>query len=124
MKHDITNGPIGRPSDVPALIEAYRESGLGLKRFAQEQGISATRLHYWVYQKHRAPKRKARAKNAGDVRGPVFQEFQEVKLDPGSSFMQNWSAEVSLARGLSIRFSAAAAPGWIGAVVQALQRPC
>ena len=121
MKHDIAHGPIDRPSDISALIQAYRESGLGLKRFAQEQGISANRLHYWIYQKHRAPKRKARAKNAGDVRGPVF---QEVKLDPGSSFMQNWSAEVSLARGLSIRFSAAAAPGWIGAVVQALQRPC
>ena len=120
MKHDTAHGPIDRPSDISALINAYRESGLGLKRFAQEQGISATRLHYWIYQKHRAPKRKASAKETGVIRGPVF---QEVKLDPGSSF-QNWAAEASLARGLSIRFSATAAPSWIGAVVQALQRPC
>jgi hypothetical protein len=121
MKNNIAPGPINGPSDVSALIKAYRESGLGLKRFAQEQGISAARLHYWIYQKHRVPKRKASAKDTGVIRGPVF---QEVKLDPGSSFIQNWAAEVGLARGLNIRFSATAAPGWIGAVVQALQRPC
>jgi hypothetical protein len=120
MKYEIAHGPIDRPSDVTSLIEAYRESGLGLKRFAQEQGISATRLHYWIYKKHRAPKGKASANDRGVIRGPVF---QEVKLDPGSSF-QNWAAEASLSGGLSIRFSATAAPSWIGAVVQALQRPC
>jgi len=29
-----------------------------------------------------------------------------------------------LANGLRVRFSPAATPGWIGLVVQALQRPC
>jgi len=46
-----------------------------------------------------------------------------VKLDP-SALIPSWAAEVSLESQLSIRFSATADPAWIGAVIQALQRPC
>jgi hypothetical protein len=121
MKHDNNDHSIDSRRDIAALIAAYRQSGLGLKRFARERRIPAGRLHYWLYQKERAPKPKSSAKGLGVVPAPVF---QEVKLETGSSLIESWSAEVSLARGLSIRFSAAATPGWIGAVVQALQRPC
>lgn len=121
MKHDNNHHSIDSREDIAALIAAYRESGLGLKRFARERRIPAGRLHYWLYQKERAPKPKSWAKGPGVVPAPVF---QEVKLETGSSLIESWAAEVSLARGLSIRFSAAATPGWIGAVVQALQRPC
>lgn len=50
--------------------------------------------------------------------------FEEVKLEPGCALLQSWAAEVSLAQGLSVRFSGTANPAWMGAVVQALQRPC
>jgi hypothetical protein len=49
--------------------------------------------------------------------------FQEVKLDPGA-LIPSWAAEVSLESKLPIRFNATADPAWIGAVIQALQRPC
>jgi hypothetical protein len=121
MNHDNKDHCIASRRDIAALIAAYRESGLGLKRFARERRIPAGRLHYWLYQKHRCPKPKASSKGAGVEPAPVF---QELKLDPASSLIASWAAEVSLARGSSIRFSATATPDWIGAVVQALQRPC
>ena len=120
MKHDKNHHPNESSREIGALIASYRESGLGLKRFAREYKIAPGRLHYWLYQKHRAPKPKSWP-GPGVVPAPVF---QEVKLYPGSSLIENWEAEVRLARGLSVRFSATASPDWIGSVVQALQRPC
>ena len=104
-----------------ALISAYRESGLGLRRFAQEKRISPSRLHYWVYQKGRASKSRWPAKDPKALRAPVF---QEVKLGGGTSLLESWAAEVRLAGGVSVRFSGTASPDWIGAVVHALKRPC
>lgn len=122
MKHDNRHHPIIESSrEIAAWIAAYRKSGLGLKRFARAQGIAPGRLHYWLYQKRRAPKPKSWAQGRAVEPAPVF---QEVKLDAGASLIQSWAAEVNLAGGLSMRFNATATPGWIGAVVQALQRPC
>jgi transposase-like protein len=121
MKDDNNHHPIESSREIAALIASYRESGLGFKRFAREHRIPPGRLHYWLYQKHRAPEAKSSPKSPRVVPAPVF---QEVKLDTGSSLIQSWAVEVSLSRGLNIRFSATATPGWIGAVVQALQRPC
>jgi hypothetical protein len=120
MKYDRNHQAVESSREIATLITAYRESGLGLKRFAREHRIPPGRLHYWLYQKHRVPQSTS-AKGPGVIPAPVF---QEIKLDSGSSLIQSWAAEVTLARGWSIRFSAAATPGWIGAVVQALQRPC
>jgi len=99
------------------LIGRYRASGLALKDFAREQGLPPGRLHYWLYQKHRptAPT------NSEVAAGPLF---QEIKLAGSAALVPGWAAEVSLPRGMTVRFSTAAQPGWIGAVVQALQRPC
>jgi transposase-like protein len=104
-----------------ATVAAYRQSGLGLKRFAQEHGIRPAQLHYWVYHKHPAPEPRPLAKAPRATRRAVF---QELKLAAGSPLVESWAAEVSLARGLQVRFNGAARPDWIGAVVQALQRPC
>ncbi len=117
MKHDSNNDRRHDPEGIEGLISRYRKSGLGLERFAREQGIPATRLHYWVYQKSRSQARKSWR----GVRSPVF---QEVKMAAGLPAMQTWVAEISLAKGLAIRFSAEAKPSWIGLVVEALQRPC
>ena len=122
MKNDNSHHPIESSREIATWIASYRQSGLGLKRFAREQGIAPGRLHYWLYQKRRAPKPESSAKQGPGVEpAPVF---QEVKLDAGSSLNQSWAAEVSLPQGLDIRFSAAAMPAWIGSVVQVLQRPC
>lgn len=107
---------------ISALIKAYRASGLGLARFARQQGISPGRLHYWVYNKGQTqPLKVNRAPVPARASLPVFQEVRAETLLPRIS---PWAAEVSLARGLAVRFSATASADWIGSVVQALQRPC
>jgi transposase-like protein len=103
---------------ISEVIGRYRARGLGVARFAQQQGISPGRLHYWVYQKGRNRPPMALERSAS---APLFQEVKVAAMLPGVGV---WAAEVSLSRELTIRFSAAAAPGWIGSVVQALQRPC
>jgi transposase-like protein len=107
--------------EMTALVSAYCESGLGLKRFAQENGISPSRLHYWVYQKSRDSKSRSSARDPKALRTPGF---QEVKIGGGTPLMESWAAEVRLAGGLSVRFSGTATPGWIVAVIQGLQGPC
>jgi hypothetical protein len=121
MKHD-SNGHI-RPScqEAAAILSRYRASGLGLTRFAREEGIPAGRLHYWLYQKHRAGGRRRSARGEALVSAPVFQEVKLAGCLPPSS---GWAVEIRLPNGLVTRFNPATSPVWIGAVVQALQRPC
>ena len=114
MKHDSPNGLIYEPAQIAGWVSRYRGSGLGLRQFAERHGLPATRLHYWVYQKHRTPAAAAPAAVAG---------FQEVNL-VGSRPVQNWAVEVSLPAGPVARFSGTAPPAWIGAVMEALRRPC
>jgi transposase-like protein len=121
MKHWRNQHPVLISKDMAAVVAAYRQSGLSLKEFARERGIRPSRLHYWVYRKTRDSEASPLAKEPPTRRAAVF---QEIKLEAGSAWLQSWAAEVSVARGLSVRFSGAARPDWIGAVVQALQRPC
>ena len=111
---------VGASEAIPALVGRYRRSGLSLRDFARAEGLPPGRLHYWIYQKHRA-RAVACAQEAARPAAPAF---QEVKLATGLSLVTNWAAEVSLPTGAAVRFSATAAPAWIGAVVQALHRPC
>lgn len=104
-----------------AVVAAFRQSGVSLKEFAREHGINPGRLHYWVYEKNQDAKPKRLAREARAVAPAVF---QEVKLEPGAGLLQSWAAEVKVPRGVKVRFSGAASPDWIAAVVQALQRPC
>jgi len=103
------------------LISRYRSSGLSLAQFAEEEGMPAGRLHYWLYQKHPNGGRERSDRSSRAVSMPVFQEVKLAACLPTSA---SWVAEVSLPKGLVIRFNQAALPAWIGAVVQVLQRPC
>lgn len=106
------------PAEISKVLARYRQSGLGVVQFAQEQGIPPGRLHYWIYQKGRTrrsePQRVSLSK-------PVFQELQVATMLPA---IDSWIAEVNLPGGLAVRFSQKAAAEWIGSVVQALRRPC
>jgi hypothetical protein len=120
VKIDDHHHPFQSRRDIPALIACFRESGLGLERFARQHRIPRGRLHYWLYQKYRTLGTKPPRNGGGADPGPMF---QEVKLAP-SALMASWAAEVSLESSLRIRFSASADPAWIGAVIRALRRPC
>ena len=121
MKHD-RNGRTQLSSQDPAtILSRYRGSGLGLKRFAEEAGIPAGRLHYWLYQKHRPGVRGRPLPPAPPVATPLF---QEVKLAAALSASAGWAIEISLPNGVVSRFGAGNSPEWIGAVVRALQAPC
>ena len=108
-------------NDMGALVAAYRQSGLGLRRFAEERKISPGRLHYWVYQKRRGSRPTSTGKGSQRQAQPAF---AELKLGAGAWPMDRWAAEVRLPNGVSVRLSHATTPGWIGELVQALQRPC
>jgi hypothetical protein len=105
-------------AEIAKVLGRYRQSGLGLVEFAQEQGIPAGRLHYWVYEKG-GPRPRNSSRLA--VSKPVFQEIKVGTVLPP---VDSWAAEVSLPGGLDVRFSQRAAAEWIGSVVQALGRPC
>ena len=118
MKNELKRHREYSLEEVSEAVARYRASGLGLARFAREQGIPHGRLHYWIYDKtvKRSPKSSERA--------GLRPAFQEVKVGALLAREPGWAAEVSLPQGVAVRFSGAAAPGWIGCVVQALQRPC
>jgi hypothetical protein len=94
-------------------VERYRASGLGLKRFAAEHGLQPGQLHYWAYTPGPVP--------AAEPGAPVF---QEVRLTGGGASVGGWAAEVVLPSGFTVRLRQGTAPGWAGALVEALGGPC
>ena len=50
--------------------------------------------------------------------------IQELKLAGGLPPAAGWAVEINLPNGLVTQFNPATSPVWVGAVVQALQRPC
>jgi len=114
MKQDSNDNRAYTAEEIADWIARYRASGLGLRAFAEEHGLPQNRLHYWVYDKRPRPLSQPL------VPGPLF---QEVRL-AGSWPLANWATEINLSSGLTVRFSAAAAPAWIGAVLEQLHRPC
>jgi hypothetical protein len=96
-------------------VRRYRASRLGLRQFAERNGISINRLRYWVYGNGERKASKPVTREA-----PVF---QEIKLTGGLP-LESWAVEASLPSGLVVRFNATAKPVWIGSVIQALQEPC
>jgi hypothetical protein len=118
MKNDHAQESSPVSEEIAATIARYRASGLGLHRFAREQGISPSRLHYWVYH------RKRGGRKAGLAKPAVAPVFQEIQLTARSESSGGWAAEVGLPGGRVVRFSASASAQWIGSIVQALQRPC
>ena len=108
-------------NEIAPIIARYRASGLGLKAFALEEGLPPGRLHYWIYQKPAGVTRRRPTQPTPAAAAPVF---QEVKLPYRPEWGGDWAAEVALAGGIAVRFSARASAEWMASVVQALQRPC
>ena len=121
MKNDRDPNFNESSNEIANLIARYRASGLGLKAFALEQGLPPGRLDYWIYQKSSRVSGPRRAKPTPAFVAPVF---PEVKLPSRPEWGCRWAAEVSLPKGLAVRFNANASAQWIGSVVQALQQPC
>lgn len=106
------------PTAISKVLARYRQSGLGVVQFAQEEGIPPGRLHYWIYQKGRTRRHEPRRVSLSK---PVFQELKVATMLPA---IDGWVAEVNLPGGLAVRFNQKATAEWIGSVVQALRRPC
>ena len=83
-------------------LERYGRSGLTQSAFAQAQGLSLSRLRYWLYSGGPAA---ATANPAPRV--------QEIHLD-GWSATSPWKAEVSLPDGRTVRLDAQLARELIG----------
>ena len=97
-------------------VGRYRESGLGLKRFAEENGLRAAQLHYWVYGGRR-PGGESRAEAAGTQ--PMFREYVVPQAPVG-----DWGAEIVLPGGASLRLGRGTDPVWAGALLDQMRRPC
>lgn len=94
-------------------VNKYRASGLSLRRFAEQHGLSAGQLHYWVYRLSKAGRSNASA--------PVF---QEVRLAGALPTPTAWSAEVGLPDGTTVRLARGTEVNWAMALVESLRRPC
>jgi hypothetical protein len=121
MKHDRNGRTEPNSQEATAILSRYRGSGLGLKRFAEEAGIPAGRLHYWLYQKHRPGVRRRLLPPAPPMAAPLF---QEVKLAGRLPSCAGWAIEIGLPNGVVGRFDAVLSPERIGQIVRALQPPC
>jgi hypothetical protein len=114
MKNDSHTHRTYPSQEIAGWITRYRDSGLGLGAFAKKHGLPRSRLHYWVYGRRQPHLRQPSAAPA---------VFQELKFATGLA-PSNWAVEISLPAGPVVRFSAAASPAWMSAVVQALRQPC
>ena len=93
-------------------VAKYRASGVGLKRFARENGLEAGQLHYWVY-------------GAGQARDAAAKPlFREVRVGAPVPMTPAWSAEIVLAEGTRVRLSCGADVAWVSALVESLRQPC
>lgn len=114
MKNDFHAHRAYTAQEIAGWITRYRDSGLRLDAFAKQHGLRRSRLHYWVYDKRYAHLGQPSAAP------PVF---QELKLATGLA-LSNWAVEISLPAGPVVRFSAAAPPAWMSAVIETLRPPC
>ena len=110
-----------RSGDAAAVVARYRDSDLGLESFAREHGIPAGRLRYWIYGKNLSRSVRRASNGSKETAPPIF---QEVRIGASERVSTSWAAEVSLPKGLTIRFDAVATPAWIGSVVKVLQQLC
>jgi hypothetical protein len=120
MKRDRDSNINESSEEIAAIISRYRASGLGLEAFARENGLPPGRMHYWIYQKHARPTNHQRPEPSPLAISPVFQEIKLPSMPP----LGHWAAEVTLPRGVAVRFSASASAQWVGSVIQTLQGPC
>ncbi|MGV1006658.1 MAG: IS66 family insertion sequence element accessory protein TnpA [Candidatus Nanopelagicales bacterium] len=104
----------GSPAEIQEWIRRYRASGQGLRRFAEQHGISPSRMHYWVYHS-----RVARANQSK----PALAGFRELRFSTPPHLCP-WALEIGLPQGLVVRCRGDVSPSWVGALVKTLQTPC
>jgi transposase-like protein len=104
------------PAERARWVGRYRESGLGLKRFAAEHGLRPSQLHYWVYQS-RPSGRESVVKAPGAE--AMFREYLLPRAPAG-----DWGAEIALPDGTRLRLERGADPAWVRALLDPLRRPC
>lgn len=102
-----------RDAERARWVRRYRTSGLGLKRFAQQHGLKAGRLHYWVY-----------GQDEPKVAEPPAAVFQEVRLPTTLATPASWSAEVGLPDGTTVRLVGGTDVAWTLSLIESLRRPC
>ncbi len=113
MKRDRNGEHLGRGATRARWVGEYRASGLGLKQFAEEHGLSTGQLHYWVYGSAKGRKVPASV--------PVF---REVRLAAGVTPPAPWSAEIGLSDGTTVRLARGVDVAWAMGLVDGLRRPC
>jgi hypothetical protein len=91
-------------------VTKYRASGLGLKQFAEQHGLKAGQLHYWVYESAKLPETRA-----------VLPAFQEVRLPIPRVSAGSWSTEISLPNGTTVRLTQGADVSWAIALIDGLR---
>jgi hypothetical protein len=119
MKSDRHSNINESTEEIASIITRYRAGELGLEAFARENGLPLGRLQYWIYQKYARPAKHRLPATSPLAISPVFQEIKLPSMPPSG----NWAAEVSLPKGMAVRFSANASAQWVGSVIQALHRP-
>jgi len=98
--------------EIALWVSRYQASGLGLRRFAEQNRIAVNSLRYWIHAKGHL--------NASEPTRAVTPRFQEIRLSR-SLPLESWAVEVSLPNGVGVRFNTAAKPAWIGLVIKALR---
>jgi hypothetical protein len=106
-----------RPDERARWVKRYRESGVGLKRFAEQHGLRYSQLHYWIYGGQPRARRRTVVESASSP--PVFREY----LVPPKS-EHEWAAEISLTDGTRLRVERGPDPLWVGVLLDQLRRPC
>lgn len=104
------------PAERARWVRRYRESGLGMKRFAEEQGLRPTQLHYWIYGSRHSGRGSVVEEPVAE---PVFREYVVPR-----GLVGDWNAEIALSDGTSLRLGRGADPAWVGALLDQLRRPC
>jgi len=106
-----------RPDERARWVRRYRQSGLALKRFAEEHGLRHAQLHYWIYGGPTGSRRPGAVEPAGSA--PVFREF----IVPDGSGRE-WAAEIALPDGTRLRLGRGTDPAWAGVLLDQLRAPC
>jgi len=96
--------------EVRAHIAAQARSGLSVSRYCSENHLAPCLLYAW----------RRRLAPAQEEASPM--RFDTIRVK--NLLHQSWAAEVGLASGVLVRFSSTADPGWAGALVARLIRPC
>lgn len=83
-------------------VERFRRSGQTQSAFAQAHGLRVDQLRYWIYHC-----------DGASSPAPTMPAFQEFQLEGGLSQRQ-WSAELSLPNGATLRMGSGLAKELIG----------